>query len=73
MTFGGDWFQMDADGKHGRVNFRGIAQTEYLVADPKLRFLESSFIVGSAQVLGHENGVNIQNRQSLVITPKVSE
>ncbi len=26
VTFGGDWFSLDADGKHGRVNFRGIAK-----------------------------------------------
>ncbi|KAI1879708.1 hypothetical protein JX265_002662 [Neoarthrinium moseri] len=28
ITFGGDWFSMDADGEHGRVDFRGIARTE---------------------------------------------
>ncbi|KAG8163843.1 hypothetical protein KVR01_005761 [Diaporthe batatas] len=111
VTFGGDWFSMDADGKHGRVNFRGIAQTEeghqidvrtfgiitmvpaaekiftlqpdmasvgfghaaarteYLVSDPKLKFLESSFIVGSAQVIVDQTGVTIENRQSIVTTP----
>jgi hypothetical protein len=26
VIFGGDWFSLDADGKHGRVNFRGIAK-----------------------------------------------
>lgn len=26
VVFGGDWFSLDADGKYGRVNFRGIAK-----------------------------------------------
>ncbi|KAL2831377.1 hypothetical protein BDW59DRAFT_130693 [Aspergillus cavernicola] len=115
IVFGGDWFSLDADGKHGRVNFRGIAKTddgqvidirtfgivdlvpaaakvftlqpdmasvpfghaaartEYLVSDPKLKFLESSFFVGNAQIIIDENGVTIENRQSIVITPKIKE
>ncbi|KAJ5736901.1 uncharacterized protein N7483_002026 [Penicillium malachiteum] len=115
IVFGGDWFVMDADGKHGRVNFRGIAKTddghvidirtfgtvdmvpaaakvftlqpdmasvpfghaaariEYLVNDPKPKFLENSFLVGNAQVIIDETGVTIENRQSIVLTPTIQE
>ncbi|CAN8104618.1 unnamed protein product [Discula destructiva] len=115
VTFGADWFSMDPDGKHGRVNFKGIAQTEdghqidirtrgiitmvpeaakiftlqpdmasvgfghaaakteYLVTDPALKFLENSYLVGSAQIIVDQNGVTIENRQSLVTTPKIDE
>jgi hypothetical protein len=40
------------------------------VSDPRLEFLESSFIVGNAQVIMDQNGVTIENGQSLVLTPK---
>ncbi|KAK7920439.1 hypothetical protein PG985_008461 [Apiospora marii] len=133
VTFGGDWFSMDADGKHGRVNFRGIAQTEdgqqidvrtfgiidtsnpaasktwprsllvtqvcfaadysayleismtgeliyttvarteYLVSDPKLKFLESTMLVGNARVIVDQTGVTIENRQSIVVATAVDE
>ncbi|KAI5867268.1 hypothetical protein GGS23DRAFT_547604 [Durotheca rogersii] len=111
FTFGGDWFSMDADGKHGRVDFRGIARSEegheidvrvygivkmgpeaskvfnlqpdmatvpfgwitakaeYIVSDPKLKFLETSILVGNARVLiDPETGVTIENRQSIVLS-----
>ncbi|KAI1387730.1 uncharacterized protein F4822DRAFT_291171 [Hypoxylon trugodes] len=109
VTFGGDWFSMDADGQHGRVDFKGIAVTEdghqidlrtygivtmgpeaskvfnlqpdmctvpfgyipakseYIVSDPKLKFLESSVLVGNARVIVDETGVTVENRQSLVL------
>lgn len=40
-----------------------------MVSDPKLKFLESSIVVGSAQVSIDETGVTIENRQSLLLTP----
>ncbi|KAI0132732.1 hypothetical protein BJ170DRAFT_615143 [Xylariales sp. AK1849] len=109
ITFGGDWFSMDADGQHGRVDFRGIARTEesheidvrvygivkmgpeafkvfnlqpdmatvpfgwitakaeYIVSDPKLKFLESSILVGNVRAVIDANGVTIENRQSIVL------
>ncbi|KAF3011503.1 hypothetical protein E8E14_008157 [Neopestalotiopsis sp. 37M] len=109
ITFGGDWFSMDADGQHGRVDFRGIARTEegqeidvrvfgivkmgpeaaklfglqpdmatvpfgwitakceYIVSDPKLKFLENNVLVGNARAIVDANGVTIENRQSIVL------
>ncbi|RKU46354.1 hypothetical protein DL546_001778 [Coniochaeta pulveracea] len=114
VVFGADWFSTDADGKHGRVDFKGIATTEdghvidvrtkgiidmtapaaakvftlqpdmasvpfghaaanveYLASDPKLKFLEYSYFVGSAQIIIDEQGVTLGNRQSIVLTPPV--
>lgn len=63
---------------HGRVSvltlLRGIAaNVEYLASDPKLKFLEYSYFVGSAQIIIDEQGVTLENRQSIVVTPEVAE
>jgi hypothetical protein len=55
------------------IFFEPAARTEYIVSDPRLKFLESSFIVGNAQVIIDQNGVTIENRQSLVLTPGEGE
>jgi hypothetical protein len=52
---------------------RIAARVEYLVSDPRLKFLEHSYIVGNAQIIIDEQGVTIENRQSIVLTPKAAE
>jgi hypothetical protein len=52
---------------------RTAARVEYLVSDPKLKFLEHNFIVGNAQIIIDEQGVTIENRQSILLTPKAAE
>lgn len=49
------------------------ARVEYLVSDPRLKFLEHSFVVGNARIIIDELGVTIENRQSIVLTPKGAE
>jgi hypothetical protein len=49
------------------------ARVEYLVSDPKLKFLEHAFVVGNAQIIINEQGVTIENRQSILLTPKETE
>jgi len=48
-------------------------RAEYLVSDSKLKFLEHSFVVGNAQIIIDEKGVTIENRQSILLTPKAAE
>ena len=47
------------------------AKSEYIVSDPKLKFLENSILVGNAQIIVDETGVTVENRQSLVVPTEV--